>query len=181
MLTVYNPYTGKWERMDDLNRPLPTLERNSRPLLVNNASSFVPTQGSSHAPNQSDLFGNTNDSRATVSMPFDDVDADVIVLDAWRIRRFLLVFNRGSSGTTNVTISCAVWGRLRRPDGTFSNWRRIVDANDTASNTDNPIRLVLAAPTSSVFGFDQYRITVRRDATSEPAPAISLVRLFYDY
>jgi len=182
MFMIYNPYSGEWERLDDLNRAMPCIERNCRPLFTNNTVSFIPTQSTSHAPNQTDLFtGSTNEARANVSMPFDGVDADVVWLDAWRIRRFLLVFNRGSSGSTSITISAAVWGRLRRPDGTFTNWRRLVDANDSAATTDYPVRLVLAAPTSSVFGFDQYRITVRRDQTSEPAPAITQVRIFFDY
>jgi len=180
MNTVYNPLTGEWERLDDLNRPMPTIERPVRQLLVNNTVSFVPTQSSSHAPNHTDILGNTSESRATVSV-FEESDADIIMPDAWRVRRFVLVCNRGSSGSTQVTISAALWGRLRRADGTYSNWRRLAEANDSAANGEFPIRFVFAPQTASVFCFEQYRITIRRDVASTTEPTITLVRLYIDY
>ncbi len=181
MLTVYNPLTGQWERLDDVVRPLPVIARDTRLVLVNNTTPFAPTLASSNSTNHTDVFGNTTGSRANIGIAVGSTDADVVIPDPWRIRRFIVVCNRGASGTTNVAITCWVWGRLLAPDGTPTNWRGISGVSDSAFSNEAPIRFILPNSLAGVFGYDQYRITFRRDPDSTPAPELSQIRVYAEY
>ena len=180
MNTVYNPLTGQWERVDDLVRPFPVIARDTRLVAVNDTTSFVPSLGSSNSQNHTDLFGNTG-SRANIGIAVGSTDADIVILDPWRIRRFVVLCNRTASGSTNVTITCAVYGRLLAPDGTTTNWRTVGSVSDAAFSNSAPIRFVLPASLAGVFGYDQYRIVFRRDPDSDPAPQLSLVRVYAEF
>jgi hypothetical protein len=180
MNTVYNPLTGQWERLDDVVRPLPVIARDTRVVAVNDTTSFVPTLGTSNAPSHTDLFGSTNISRANIGIAVGSTDADIVIPDPWRIRRFILLANRTGSGSTSVSIVCNVFGRLLAPDGTPTGWRRIVEATETG-NGSNAIRFVIPTSLSGVLGFDQYRITFRRDPDSTPAPELSLIRVYAEF
>ena len=180
MLTVYNPYTGKWERMDDVNRPLPIVQRQVR-LLVDNSSvaPFTPPLATSNSPNHIDIFGNTSALRANIGMAVGATGADVVIPDPWRVRRFIIVCNRSGSGGTSVNIHCALWGRLLAPDGTPTNWRSLATANENL-NDALPMRFALAY-SAGLLHFDQYRITFRRETDSNPAPQISLIEVYLEY
>jgi hypothetical protein len=179
MLTVYNPLTGQWERLDDLVRPLPVIARDTRLVAVNDTAPFVPTLASSGASNHTDIFGNTA-PRANIGIAVGSTDADIVIPDVWRIRRFVVVFNRSASGSTGVGITCTVYGRLLAPDGTPTAWRTVAAATDTGTS-NIPLRQVLPSSLSGVLGFDQYRIVFRRDPDSEPAPQLSLIRVYAEF
>jgi len=181
MLTVYNPLTGQWERLDDVVRPLPVIARDTRLLLVNDTTPFVPSLASSSSSGHTDIFGNTDFSRANIGIEVGSTGADVVIPAAWRIRRFILVCNRSATGTTNVVITCTVYGRLLAPDGTPTLWRGVAIVSDTAFANEAPMRFVLPATLSGVQGYDQYRIVFRRDPDSTPAPQISLVRVYVEF
>jgi len=182
MNTVYNPLTGQWERVDDVVRPFPVIARDTRLVAVNDTTAFVPSLGSSNSSGHTDMFGNTNSSRANVGIAVGSTDADIVIPDPWRIRRFVVICSRTASGTTNVTITCTVWGRLLAPDGTATiGWRTIVSVSDGAFSNSAPIRFVLPASLAGVFGYDQYRIVFRRDPDSDPAPQLSLVRVYAEF
>ncbi len=180
MNTVYNPLTGQWERVDDLVRPFPVIARDTRLVLVNNTTPFVPTLATSGAPNHTDVFGSTNISRANIGIAVGSAEPDVVILDPWRVRRFIVVFNRTASGTTSVNITCTVYGRLVAPDGTPTNWRTVATGSDSVS-VSGATRLPIPSSISGVLGFDQYRIVFRRDPDSTPAPEITLVRVYAEY
>jgi hypothetical protein len=180
MLTVYNPYTGEWERLDDLNRPMPIVQRQVRLLLDNSSvTPFTPTLATSNSPSHPDIFGNTTASRANIGMAISATDADIIIPDPWRVRRFIIVCNRSGSGGTSVPIHCVLWGRLLAPDGTPTNWRSVVSVSENL-NDAVPMRFALA-PSAGLLHFDQYRITFRRETDSTPAPQISLVKVYLEY
>jgi len=182
MNTVYNPLTGQWERVDDLVRPYPVIARDTRLVVANNTTSFTPTLAASSSPNHTDLFGNTTTSRANIGIAVGSTDADIVIPDVWRIRRFIVLCYRSASGTTNVSITCTVYGRLLAPDGTPTNaWRTIVSASDGALSYDTAIRFVLPSSLAGVFGYDQYRIVFRRDPDSTPPPELSLVRVYAEF
>jgi hypothetical protein len=180
MNTVYNPLTGNWERVDDVVRPLPVIARDTRLVAANDTTTIIPSLGSSNSPAHTDLFGNTSGSRANIGIAVGSTDADVVILDPWRIRRLIVVCNRTASGSTSVGITCTVFGRLLSPDGTPTPWRQITNATDTGT-TAGTIRFALPGSLSGVFGFDQYRITFRRDQASDPAPELSLIRLYAEF
>ena len=180
MLTVYNPLTGQWERLDDVVRPLPVIARDTRLVAVNDTTPFVPSLGTSSSPANTDIFGSTNASRANIGIAVGNTGADVVIPDAWRIRRVIVLFQRTGSGATTVIIGCSVWGRLLAPDGTPSAWRRIAEATEGGSGGAT-IRLVIPASLAGVQGFDQYRITFRRDPDSDPAPQLSLIRAYAEF
>ena len=181
MNTVYNPLTEQWERVDDLVRPLPVIARDSRLVIANDTTSFTPTQSTSNFPAHTDIFGNTSVSRANIGIAVGSTDADIVIPDPWRIRRFIVLCYRSASGTTNVAITCTVLGRLLAPDGTATPWRGIVSVSEGAFNNNASMRFVLPGSLAGVFGYDQYRIVFRRDPDSTPAPELSLVRVYAEF
>ena len=182
MNTVYNPLTGQWERIDDVVRPVPVIARDTRLVAVNNTRAFVPTLSTNNTMGQTDVLGNSEGSRANIGIAAGSTNADFVIPDAWRIRRFIVVCQRGASGSTNVTITCSLWGRLLAPDGTpAAGWRWLTQSSDSAFNVSLPIRFVLPTTLAGVFGFDQYRIVFRRDLDSNPAPQLSLVRVYAEF
>jgi hypothetical protein len=182
MITVYNPLTGEWERLDDVSRPLPVIARDTRLVAVNNSTPFTPTLATGNAPSHTDMFGSTNSARANIGIAVDDTGADVVIPDPWRIRRFIVVCNREATGTTNVAITCTVYGRLLAPDGTPTpSWRSVASVSDVAFSNDAPMRFVLPTSLAGVFGYDQYRIVFRRDPDSTPAPELSLIRVYAEF
>jgi len=180
MNTVYNPLTGQWERVDDLVRPFPVIARDTRLVVANNTTSFVPTLATGNSPVHTDIFGNTG-SRANIGIAVGSTDADIVIPDPWRIRRFIVLCYRSPSGTTSVSITCTVYGRLLAPDGTITPWRTVVSVSDGAFSNDVPIRFALPSSLAGVFGYDQYRIVFRRDPDSTPAPELSLVRVYAEF
>jgi hypothetical protein len=180
MITVYNPLTGEWERLDDVSRPLPVIARDARLVAVNNTTPFTPSLGTSNSSNHTDLFGSTSGARANIGIVSDIESPDIVIPDAWRIRRFIVLFSRTASGGTSVSIGCSVWGRLLAPDGIPSAWRRIAEATDSASSATS-VRLAIPSSLAGVQGFDQYRITFRRDPDSTPAPELSLIRVYAEF
>ena len=180
MNTVYNPLTGQWERLDDVVRPFPVIARDTRLVAVNDTTSFTPSLGTSGAQNHTDIFGNTNGSRANIGIAVGSTDADIVIPDPWRIRRFIVLCNRTTSGFSSVGITCTVWGRLLAPDGTPTAWRQLATATDTATLAVM-IRFTLPGSLAGVFGCDQYRIVFRRDPDSDPAPQLSLIRVYAEF
>jgi len=180
MYTVYNPLTGEWERLDDVVRPFPVIARDTRLVIANDTTPFTPTLSTTNLPSHTDIFGNTA-GRANIGIAVGNTDADIVIPDPWRIRRFIVVLNRTESGTTGVTITCVVYGRLLVPDGTPTNWRGVASASDGPFNTSAPIRFTLPTALSGVFAYDQYRIVFRREPNSEPAPQLSLVRVYAEF
>jgi len=160
--------------------PFPVIVRDTRLVAVNDTTSFTPTLSANTSVNHTDLFGNTNGSRANIGIAVGNTSADIVIPDPWRIRRFIVLCQRTASGGTTVTIVCNVFGRLLAPDGTPSPWRRITDASDSGTS-GGTARLVLPSSLTGVLGFDQYRITFRRDQTSEPAPELSLIRVYAEF
>ena len=181
MNTVYNPLTGQWERVDDLVRPYPVIARDTRLITANDTTPFTPSLGTSNLPGHTDMFGNTNFSRANIGIAVGSTDADVVIPDPWRIRRFVVVCYRTASGTTNVTITCTAYGRLFAPDGTPTSWHTVASVSDAAFSNEAPMRFVLPSSLAGVFGFDQYRIVFRRDPDSTPAPELSLIRVYAEF
>ena len=181
MNTIYNPLTGEWERLDDVVRPFPVIARDTRLVAVNDTAPFTPTLGSTHSSGHTDIFGNTTSSRANIGIAVGNTDADIVIPDPWRIRRFIVVCGRTASGSTNVSINCTVFGRLLAPDGTPTGWRGVVTVSDSAFNSAGTIRFALPGSLAGVFGFDQYRITFRREQASEPAPELSLIRVYAEF
>jgi len=181
MNTVYNPLTGQWERVDDVVRPLPVIARDTRLVAVNDTTPFIPSLGSNNLPGHTDMFGNTGSVRANIGIAVGSTDADIVIPDPWRIRRFIVLCQRSSSGTTNVAITCAVYGRLLASDGGATAWRSIISASDVAFSNNAPIRFVLPSSLFGVFGFDQYRIVFRRDPDSTTAPELSLIRVYAEF
>ena len=181
MNTVYNPLTGQWERVDDLVRPYPVIARDTRLVGVNDTTSFTPSLATSNATMHTDLFGNTSALRANIGIESSQAQPDIVVPDAWRIRRFIVLCNRTASGATSVTITCTVYGRLLAPDGTTTPWRTVVSVSEVAFSNDAPIRFALPSSLAGVFGYDQYRIVFRRDPDSTPAPELSLVRVYAEF
>jgi hypothetical protein len=181
MITVYNPISGEWERVDDVSRPFPVVARDSRLVIANETTVITPTFSSSSAPSQTDMFGNTDSNRANIGIAVGSTVPDIVLPDAWRIRRFVVVCNRTSSGSTNVGIVCTVWSRLVAPDGTpTSGWRTVSTATDT---TTYAIATRFAIPSSlaGINGYDQYRITFRRDTDTTPPVQLSNIRVYVEF
>ena len=181
MNTIYNPLTGQWERLDDVVRPFPVIARDTRLVAANDTTPFTPSLSSSNSPGHTDLFGNTNSSRANIGIAVGSTGADIVIPDAWRIRRFIVLCNRSESGTTSVAITCWVYGRLLAPDGTPTPWRGIVGVSDVAFSNSAPMRFILPSSLAGAFGYDQYRIVFRRDPESTTAPELSLVRVYAEF
>ena len=181
MNTIYNPLTGQWERVDDVVRPFPVIARDTRLVAVNDTTSFVPSLGSGNSQNHTDLFGNTSNSRANIGIAVGNTSADIVIPDPWRIRRFVVLCNRTASGSTNVVITCTVYGRLLAPDGTPTGWRTVSSSSENAFNNNVPLRFTIPSTVAGVFGYDQYRIVFRRDTESTPAPELSLVRVYAEF
>jgi hypothetical protein len=181
MLTVYNPLTGQWERLDDLVRPLPVIARDTRLVAVNDTTSFIPTLATSNSSGHTDIFGNASGPRANIGIAVGNTDADIVIPDPWRIRRFIVIFNRSASGSTGVSITCTIYGRLLAPDGAPTSWRTVASVSDGPSTNILLIRLVLPSSLAGAQGFDQYRIVFRRDPDSTPAPELSLIRVYAEF
>jgi len=179
MNTVYNPLTGEWERIDDFARPFPVIVRDARVVAVNNTTSFIPTFSTTNSPANTDIRGNTNGDLANIGISTDTAEVEWVVRDPWRIRRFIVVANRTASGVS-VNITCVVWGRLITVNNTPTPWRAIVSVTDSGS-VAQPVRFVIPASLTGAFGFDQYRITFRREPTSEPAPQLSEIRVLAEF
>ena len=180
MNTIYNPLTGQWERLDDVVRPFPVIARDTRLVAVNDTTPFTPSLGTSNAPGHTDMFGSTNWARANIGIAVGSTDADIVIPDAWRIRRFVVLFNRGGSGSTNVSITCTIYGRLVAPDATPMGWRTVGTGTETHTGGIT-LRQVYPSSLSGVQGFDQYRIVFRRDPDSTPAPELSLIRVYAEF
>jgi len=181
MNTIYNPLTGEWERLDDLVRPFPVIARDARLLAANDTTPFTPSLAAANSPGHTDVFGNTGASRASIGIAVGNTSADIVIPDPWRIRRFVVVCSRTGSGSTNVAITCTAFGRLVAPDGSTTVWRGIASVSDSAFANFTSIRFALPASVAGVFGYDQYRIVFRRDTDSDPAPQLSLVRLYAEF
>jgi hypothetical protein len=180
MITVYNPLTGEWERLDDVVRPLPVIARDTRLVAVNDTTSFIPTLATSSSASHIDFLGSTNGNRANIGIAVGSTDADILIPDPWRIRRIIVLFQRTASGGTGVTVGCSVFGRLLAPDGTPSVWRRISEFTDAGSSAST-LRAAIPTSLAGVQGFDQYRITFRRDPDSTPTPELSLIRVYAEF
>ena len=163
-----------------IDAPFPVIVRDARSVAANNTAPFVPTQGVVNIPNHTDIFGNTDSSRANIGIAVGNTSADVVVPDVWRIRRFIILCNRSGSGTTNVNIHCVLWGRLLAPDGTPTIWRQVAVSTDAGSNS-TPIRFLVPSSLAGALGYDQYRITFRREPNSDPAPELSLIRVYAEF
>jgi hypothetical protein len=163
------------------NAPFPVIVRDTRLVAVNDSTSFTPTLATSNASSHTDMFGSTSGSRANIGIAIGSTDADIVIPDPWRIRRFIVVCNRTATGSTNVGITCTVYGRLVAPDGTPTpGWRQVGTATETATAAV-AIRFVIPSSLSGVFGYDQYRIVFRRDPDSTPAPELSLIRVYAEF
>jgi len=160
--------------------PFPVIVRDTRLIAANDTTSFVPSLGTGNSSGHTDLFGNTGASRANIGIAVENTSADIVIPDPWRIRRFIVLFQRTASGGTTVTIVCNVFGRLLAPDGTPSPWRRITDASDSGTS-GGTVRFVIPSSLAGVFGYDQYRIVFRRDPESTPAPELSLIRVYAEF
>jgi hypothetical protein len=161
--------------------PFPVVVRDTRLIAVNDTAPFVPSLSASTSSGHTDLFGNTGGSRANIGIAVGSTGADIVIPDPWRIRRFIIVCSRTGSGSTNVSIACALWGRLLTPDGTSTPWRSVSESTDTASGIGRAIRFSIPGSLTGVFGFDQYRITFRREPDSTPAPELSLIRVYAEF
>jgi len=161
--------------------PLPVIVRDTRLIAANDTTSFTPSLGSSNSQNHTDLYGSTSGLRANIGIAVGSTSADIVILDPWRIRRFIVLCSRTASGSTNVGITCVVYGRLLAPDGTPTSWRTLTSASDSAIPSNVPIRLVIPSSLAGVFGYDQYRIVFRRDPDSTPVPELSLVRVYAEF
>ena len=161
--------------------PFPVIVRDTRLVAVNDTIAFVPTLSTNNATGQTDVFGNTDSTRANIGIATGSTNADIVIPDPWRIRRFIVVCNRSASGTTNVAITCTVLGRLLAPDGTGTPWRGVGTTSEVAFNNSAPMRFVLPGSLAGVFGYDQYRIVFRRDPDSTPAPQLSLIRVYAEF
>ena len=181
MNTIYNPLTGEWERLDDVVRPFPVIARDTRLVAANDTASFVPSLATSGSNAHTDIFGNTGGARANIGIVVGNTDADIVIPDPWRIRRFVVLCSRTASGATGVAIACSVWGRLLAPDGTPTPWRSAGSAVDSANSNSTTIRFVIPSSLAGVQGFDQYRITFRREQTSDPAPELSQIRVYAEF
>jgi hypothetical protein len=180
MLTVYNPLTGQWERLDDVARPLPVIARDTWLVAENDNLPFVPSLGANSLAIHTDIFGNTDGNRANIGIARGSTGADIVIPDPWRVRRFIVMCSRTSTGTTSVSIVCSIYGRLLAPDGSPTSWRFLTGGTDTTSGT-YAIRFNVPSPTAGVFGYDQYRIVFRRDPDSTPTPQLSLIRVFLEF
>ena len=160
--------------------PLPVIARDTRLVIANNDTPFVPTLNANNSINNTDLFGVADGNIANLGIYSEQAPPDVIVADAWRIRRFVILFERTASGGTSVDIAVTVFGRLVRPDGSVTPWRTVGSASDNGSSVGSA-RLVVATTLSGVFGWDQYRITFRRNPNSDPAPELSNIRVYAEF
>jgi len=161
--------------------PFPVIVRDTRLIAANNTTPFIPSLSSSSSQNHTDIFGNTSGSRANIGIAVGNTSADIVIPDPWRIRRFVVLCSRTASGSTNVVITCTVFGRLLAPDGTPTSWRTVSTVSDSASNSAGTIRFALPSSGGGVFGYDQYRIVFRRDPDSDPAPQLSLIRVYAEF
>jgi len=160
--------------------PFPVIVRDTQLVAANDTTPFTPTLATSNSQSHTDIFGNTTSARATIGIAVGSTNPDIVILDPWRIRRFVITYARTASGGTSVGITCVVYGRLLAPDGTPSSWRQIANASDSGSIASTQ-RFSLPSTPAGVLGFDQYRIVFRRDPDSDPAPQLSLVRVYAEF
>jgi len=161
--------------------PFPVIERDTRLIAANDTTPFIPSLGSSNSNGHTDIFGNTGSSRANIGIAVGNTSADIVIPDPWRIRRFVVVCNRTASGTTGVSITCTVVGRLLAPDGTPTSWRTVSSSSENAFSNNVSLRFTIPSTVAGVFGYDQYRIVFRRDPDSDPAPQLSLIRVYAEF
>ena len=161
--------------------PLPVIARDTRLVIANNDTPFVPSLNASNSISNTDVFGNTDNAIANIGIYSEQAIPNIVIADAWRIRRFVILFERTGSGSTNVEIAVSIVGRLIRPDGTPTGWRGVGSATDSSFSNAAPARLVVATTLSGVFGWDQYRITFRRNPDSTPAPELSNIRVYVEF
>jgi len=198
MLTVYNPLTGRFDRLDDVIRPLPVIVRDARLLVANDNTSFVPTLAQPDQTGQTkpsvahtDIFGNTDHDRANIGLSVANTNADVVVLDPWRIRRVIVVCHRNLTHPYDYCVTCDLWGRLIKPDGTPTEWRWLGTATDSGT-ADVPMWFPVTSPIGGMQGFDQYRITLRYylnpdarivpdDDNPPPQLELSLMRVYAEF
>ena len=155
---VYNPITGKWERVNDLDRPYPVIARDTR-LIIYNPDTII-VSATSASPNNIDPLGTSG-----ANLP-----PTIVFPDAWRIRRIIITALRECTDTLVATLEARLYGRLVGESGNPVNttWAvggssSIAGGNDgTASGGIRYTRLVIPATIGAVFGFDQYRITFHR-------------------
>ena len=160
--------------------PLPVIARDTRLVIANNDTPFVPSLNANPSTTNTDLFGNTDFNIANIGIYSEQAIPNIVVADAWRIRRFVILFERTGSGSTNVEIALVIYGRLIRPDGSPTQWRTVGSASDSGSSAGSA-RLVVPSTLSGVFGWDQYRITFRRNPNSDPAPELSNIRVYAEF
>ena len=161
--------------------PFPVIERDTRLIAANDTTPFIPSLGSSNSNVHTDIFGNTGGSRANIGIAVGNTSADIVIPDPWRIRRFVVLCNRTASGSTSVGITCTVSGRLLAPDGTTTNWRSVGSSSEAGFSSAGVLRFAIPSTVAGVFGYDQYRITFRRDPDSTPAPELSLIRVYAEF
>lgn len=161
--------------------PLPVIARDTRLIAVNNDTPFEPSLSSGFGGSLTDMFGNTNANVANFGISVPNHVPNIVIPDAWRIRRLVVVYFRTASGGTNVEIGVAIYARLIKADGTPTNWRYLNHANDSAFANEAPARLVIPTSLAGVFGYDQYRLVFRRSPDSTPAPQISDIRVYAEF
>jgi len=161
--------------------PLPVIARDTRLIAANNDTPFVPSLSVIDLAGHTDVFGNTDFNIANIGIYSEQAQPNIVVADAWRIRRFVILYFRTASGGTSVGIWVQVWGRLIRVDGTATVWRGVGGTTDSSYANEAPARLVVNSLLNGVFGYDQYRITFRRNPDSDPAPELSNIRVYAEF
>jgi len=152
---VYNPITGKWERVNDLDRPYPVIARDTR-LVIYNPDTIV-VSATSPSPNNIDPLGTSG----------TNAPPTIVLPDAWRIRRIIITARRECTDSLQAQLEAWLYGRLLDVNGnpvyTWAYSPNItVWANEGSSSGGTRFtRLILPSALSGVLGCDQYRITFR--------------------
>lgn len=152
---VYNPLTGLWERINDVDRPVPVIARDTR-LVLYNPNTIIVTATNASSNNIDPLGTSGSNPPPTIVLP-----------DAFRIRRVIITALRECTDTLQATLETRVYGRVVNASGNVVNntWEvggigSITGANDGAAfGGVRYTRLVLPSSIAGIFGFDQYRIT----------------------
>ncbi len=147
------------------DNPLPVRVYNPDALATENiaidtllySTNLNPTQATNASPNNTDLFGNTDPNTATI------VRAEIY-------RRFILTGWRSSTpNATSLTVD--LYARSTDPNGQPLNstgsgvWMPIGSFSTPLTTSPGFFRLVLETPDTAPFGFDQYRIGIRKSTT----------------
>jgi len=158
MLTVYNPITGQWERLDDVSRPLPVIARDTRLIIYNPGTIVVPVTAGANPTFVDPLGTSGTNPPPTVALP-----------DAWRIRRFVITAFRECTGDLQGIIYAVLYGRLVGDDGDPVNtaWAGPgggghfgfgQESTSASGGSARFTRIVVPNTLSGVLGLDQYRI-----------------------